>query len=133
MSQANEEISPFAAFADEGAAPSPIRPPIRNETAMPQSSPPGGEEDHLERARKRLAELRAEPHDTTGNDVYDALSVQAPPGWSYNWKKAAIYNKDDPAYVAGLQRGGWSFVPASRHMDRLYPGYKGESIIIGGL
>lgn len=90
--------------------------------------------DHEERARKRLAELRAQIGDDFGSDVFiDKFYAVAPPGWSYNWKRFSTWNKEDPQYLASQARFGWSPVPAHRHRELLFPEYADESIIIDGL
>lgn len=90
--------------------------------------------DHEERARKRLAELRAQIGDDFGSDVFiDKFYALAPPGWSYNWKRYSTFNKEDPQYLASQSRFGWSPVPAHRHRELLFPEYADESIIVDGL
>jgi hypothetical protein len=94
-----------------------------------------GAEDHMERARKRLAEIRAlHGDDDDTSDVFiDKWYAQAPTGWTYEWKTHSVWNKEYPQYLTALMRSGWSPVPAARHRDLTYPGYAGESIIIDGM
>ncbi len=90
--------------------------------------------DHEARARARIAEIRAIHGDGDYSDAYvDKWFAAAPPGWVYEWKTFAVWNKEYPQYVSGLQRTGWSAVQAARHPDLLYPEYQGENIIIDGM
>lgn len=116
------------------ANPNSMRDAPRADTATPRGQIPGVE-DHQARADARMAELRA----SMGDDEFDVdnfkdrLFAAEPPGWSYNWKAASVYGKENPQYISGVQRGGWSPVPASRHRDLIYPEYRGETIIVDGL
>ena len=90
--------------------------------------------DHEARARQRVAEIRAIHGDGDFSDTYvDKWFAQAPPGWVYEWKTYAVWNKEYPQYVSGLQRTGWSPVQAARHRELLFPEYEGENIIIDGM
>jgi hypothetical protein len=94
-----------------------------------------GQEDHAERARKRLAEIRAlhGDDDDLSETFVDPWFAQAPPGWTYEWKTHSVFNKENPQYQNMLLRTGWSAVPAHRHRDLTYPGYDGEAIIRDGM
>jgi hypothetical protein len=90
--------------------------------------------DHEARARARVAEIRAIHGDDDFSDAYvDKWFAAAPPGWVYEWKTFAVWNKEYPQYVSGLQRTGWSPVQADRHRELLFPEYEGENIIIDGM
>jgi hypothetical protein len=90
--------------------------------------------DHEARARARIAEIRATHGDEDFSDVYvDKWFAAAPPGWVYEWKTWAVWNKEYPQYVNNLQRTGWSPVQAARHRELLYPEYENENIIIDGM
>jgi hypothetical protein len=90
--------------------------------------------DHLERARKRIAELRQMHGDDDEEESFrDRWYVEAPPGWSYEWKTHSVWNKEYPQYYNTLLRRGWAAVPASRHRNLLYPEYADESIVIEGM
>jgi hypothetical protein len=105
------------------------RPPIRG---ADEKRP--GFDDHLERARKRVAEMRAlHGDDDTGDVFVDKWYAEAPAGWTYEWKTHSVFNKEYPQYMHSLQRTGWSPVPSARHRDLIYPGYTGESIINDGM
>jgi hypothetical protein len=101
-----------------------------------QTRPVGGV-DHIERARKRIAELRAtygdDDQDSVGDAFIDKWYAEAPPGWTYEWKTHSVWNKEYPQYMNNLYRKGWQAVPASRHRDLTFPEYEGESIIIDGM
>ena len=92
--------------------------------------------DHMDRARRRISELRAQygDIDTEESDVYlDRFYAESPPGWTYEWKTHTVFNKTFPHYTTQLLRSGWAPVPANRHRELLYPEYQDESIIIDGL
>ncbi|HEY3623737.1 MAG TPA: hypothetical protein VGL12_15350 [Roseiarcus sp.] len=92
--------------------------------------------DHMERARRRISELRAQygDLDDEDSDVYlDRFYAEAPPGWTYEWKTHTVFNKQFPHYTNQLLRSGWAPVPASRHRELLYPEYTDESVILEGL
>jgi hypothetical protein len=93
--------------------------------------------DHMDRARRRISELRAQygdMDDDNDSDVYlDRFYAESPPGWTYEWKTHTVFNKAFPHYTTQLLRSGWSPVPANRHRELLYPEYTDESIIIDGL
>jgi hypothetical protein len=101
-----------------------------------ESRPIGGV-DHMERARKRIAELRAtygDDDDSPSDDAFiDKWYAEAPGGWTYEWKTHSVWNKEYPQYMNNLYRKGWQAVPASRHRDLMFPEYDGESIIIDGM
>ena len=107
------------------------RPGIRGEDEMRP-----GYVDHVERARRRISELRAQYGDVDDedSDVYlDRFYAESPPGWTYEWKTHTVFNKTFPHYSNQLLRTGWSPVPAGRHRELLFPEYEGESIIVDGL
>lgn len=107
------------------------RPGIRDED---EARP--GYVDHVERARRRISELRAQygDLDEEEGDVYlDRFYAEAPTGWTYEWKTHTVFNKTFPHYTNQLLRSGWSPVPANRHRELLFPEYADESIIIEGL
>lgn len=93
--------------------------------------------DHMERARRRISELRAQYGDMDegeDGDLYlDRFYAESPPGWTYEWKTHTVFNKSFPHYTNQLLRSGWAPVPASRHRELLFPEYTDESIIIDGL
>ena len=92
--------------------------------------------DHMERARRRISELRAQygDLDSGDGDMYlDRFYAESPPGWTYEWKTHSVFNKTIPHYSNQLLRTGWAPVPANRHRELLFPEYTDESIIIDGL
>jgi hypothetical protein len=44
-----------------------------------------------------------------------------PPGWSYEWKRHSVWNKEDPAYMNGLGSVGWTPVMAESHPGVFLP------------
>lgn len=123
----HEELGSFMGAPSNGA-----RPGIRNgEEARP------GYVDHMERARQRISELRAQYGDLDEGDegdlYLDRFYAEAPPGWTYEWKTHTVFNKSFPHYTNQLLRSGWAPVPASRHRELLFPEYTDESIILDGL
>lgn len=108
------------------------RPHYRNATE--EARP--GYIDHVERARRRISELRAQYGDMDDDDsdlVLDRFYAEAPPGWTYEWKTHTVFGKQFPHYSNQLLRSGWSPVPANRHRELLFPEYTDESIIVDGL
>ena len=93
--------------------------------------------DHEDRARRRMAELRMSMGDFEmegdSDDYRDRFAVEAPPGWSYEWKTYTVFNKEFPHYTTSLLRNGWAPVPADRHRHLLWPEYKDQAVIIDGL
>lgn len=92
--------------------------------------------DHMERARERISQLRAQygDMDEEDSDVYlDRFFAESPPGWTYEWKTHTVFGKNFPHYTTQLLRSGWAPVPANRHRELLFPEYVDESIIIDGL
>jgi hypothetical protein len=125
---------PIRGFGGDDDAPSFMgsgRPGIRD---MDETRP--GYTDHMERARRRISELRAQygDMDDEDSDVYlDRFYAESPPGWTYEWKTHTVFGKAFPHYTTQLMRSGWAPVPANRHRELLYPEYDNESIIIDGL
>lgn len=95
-----------------------------------------GEIDHMSRAKEYMAQYRARygDLDQLGEITFDdKWNVEAPPGWTYEWKTFSVWNKEYPQYHNALLRSGWQAVPATRHRDKMVPGSTDESIIIDGL
>lgn len=92
-------------------------------------------DESLDRARRRIAEIRAlqGDDDDLGEGFVDKWYALAPAGWTYEWKTHSVWNKEYPQYFNALLRNGWSAVPASRHRDLVYAGYENENIIIDGM
>lgn len=89
-------------------------------------------EDHKARAEARLQELRGQlPSGGADRDKFWA--PDAPDGWSYEWKRRTIYNKEDPSYAVELLRQGWEPVPLSRHPEMMPRGWNGTTIEVEGL
>lgn len=75
------------------------------------------EEDPRAAAAKRAAELRGHLGDdiVDANDKYHIDTDIIPDGWTYMWRRYAMFNKEDPSYISKLQRSGWEPVPRTRH------------------
>lgn len=78
--------------------------------------PPMREEDSRDAASRRAAQLREHLGDVVeGQDDFYIPLDEIPDGWTYEWKRHAVYGQEDPAYQIQLSRSGWEPVPASRH------------------
>jgi hypothetical protein len=74
------------------------------------------DDNPLERARRRAAELRQ--HGAVNEDFIDEFYVNPndiPDGWSYEWKRKSVLGQEDPGYNVAIARAGWEPVPAARH------------------
>lgn len=120
---------------------SPGRPPVHREivqedapvdTMRNNPRPDVRAEDPRESAAKRTAEILAQLGDSF--DEQDAFFVPEdikPDGWTYQWVRWAVHNKEDPGYISKNERSGWSFVPATRRgHEYLIPHEWKEKIII---
>lgn len=89
-------------------------------------------ESSLERAKRRAAELRG--HIDSVEDSTDEFFVPpeiVPDGWTYEWKRKMVFNKEDPSYAVQLSREGWEAVPLNRckrHRAMMPQGWEGETI-----
>lgn len=84
-------------------------------------------------AKARAAELRQHFSDNpTGVDTFDCRRLE-PEGWSYEWKRKTVYNKEDPTYATTVARAGWDPVPAGRHPELTPPNHNGGTIERDGL
>jgi hypothetical protein len=63
-------------------------------------------------------------------DRYYVQPGKIPDGWSYEWKRWAVMNQEDPSYLISLQENGWEAVPAGRHPELVANGVNGEAAII---
>ncbi|MEN6608593.1 MAG: hypothetical protein ABFD60_15210 [Bryobacteraceae bacterium] len=90
------------------------------------------EESSLERAKRRAAELRG--HIDGVEDSTDEFFVPPeiiPDGWTYEWKRKMVLNKEDPSYAVQLSREGWEAVPLNRckrHRAMMPQGWDGPTI-----
>src|ERR1700679_3928780 len=88
------------------------------------------EEDPRTRAARRAAELE----DHWGGDNYqtaDKFYIDpriVPDGWTYEYRRIAIWGKPDPSYEVQLANAGWEPVPAYRHAEMMPAGYEGATI-----
>lgn len=99
-----------------------------------RAGPRGNGIDHAERAKKRMAEIRAMMGEDNEDAAFeDRFYAEAPPGWVYEWKLFSAFNKEYPQYLARMARNGWSPVEATRHKHLLFDGYMEETIIVDGL
>ena len=99
--------------------------------------PSGGmaipEEDPRARAAARLAELEAHwggdlPPDMDTSDKFYIDPRIIPDGWDYQWWPFQVLGKEDPSGWTGVESGGWTSVPLSRHPEMMPDGWKGYSI-----
>lgn len=100
------------------------RPPMR--TSM--------REDDLARAAERTREILGDDSMlTTGEDKFHVDESVIPDGWTYEWKRNTVYNKEDPQYRTIIDRGGWTNVPTARHPELMPPGSPDAFIHLDGL
>jgi hypothetical protein len=72
-------------------------------------------ESSLDRARRRAAELRGHIDGVEeSTDEFFVPQEIIPEGWTYEWKRKMIFNKEDPSYAVQLSREGWEAVPLNR-------------------
>ena len=90
------------------------------------------EEDPLERARKRAAEI-IDHFDGSFDGADEFAAPQAPPGWKYEWRTWTVLNKEDPTYQVSLARMGWTPVPVSRHPEMMPAGTDGAILRKGNM
>jgi hypothetical protein len=77
-------------------------------------------DDARARAEARAAEIRNNRGSLDdGIDEFYVDPSSVPDGWSYEWKRHTLLNKEDPAYQVQLARGGWEPVPAERHPEMM--------------
>jgi hypothetical protein len=86
------------------------------------------EEDSRTRAARRAAELMEHIGELDGQDEFAIDPRVIPDGWSYEWKRHTILNKEDPSYQVSLARTGWEPVPAYRHPEMMPEKHTGETI-----
>jgi hypothetical protein len=85
------------------------RPPMR---------PPMREEDPRAAAARRAAEIRG--HLGNLDEGVDKFALPpAPDGWTYEWKRRAVFGKEDHSHMLALKRMGWEEVPAARYPDMM--------------
>jgi len=90
--------------------------------------------DDLARAKARAAEILGDDSMlTTGEDKYHVDPSVIPDGWTYEWKRNTVYNKEDPQYRTIVDRGGWTNVPTERHPELMPPGSPDKFIHLDGL
>ena len=88
------------------------------------------EEDPRTRAARRAAELE----DHWGGDdrqTADKFAIDpkiVPDGWSYEFRRVAIWGKEDPSYQVELAHAGWDAVPAYRHPEMMPANSKSATI-----
>jgi len=86
------------------------------------------EESPLARAARRAAEIKGSGGlEFDGTDEYYIDPRIIPEGWSYEWKREAVYGQRDDTYQQSLKQSGWEEVPYSRHPDK-FPKGKGNTI-----
>jgi len=99
-----------------GASPTPSPAVPRQEMRKPMR-----DEDPRDAAAKRTAEILGHLNGDLGdaaNEFYFDISI-IPDGWTYEWKRHTVFNKEDPGYTVQLRRTGWEPVTAGRHPDMM--------------
>lgn len=68
-------------------------------------------------------------------DKYDlkSLGINAPDGWTYEWKRKTIAGMEDVDHLNGLAENGWSAVPSDRHATNFNFKSKTGEIVRDGL
>jgi hypothetical protein len=90
--------------------------------------------DDRARADARTAEILGDDSMlTTGEDKFHVDPSVVPDGWTYEWKRWTVYNKEDPQYRTVIDRGGWENVPTERHPELMPPGSAEAFIHLDGL
>jgi hypothetical protein len=106
-----------AVEAAEAAAAAPPPPPAdtRGDPRGDMRGDPRGLSPR-EAADARAAEILGHMGDMDeGTDEFFIDPADIPEGWSYEWKRRLLLNKEDPAYEVAVARTGWTAVPAARH------------------
>lgn len=104
--------------------------------ARREARPSMREEDPRERAKKRAAQIREQRGDIGDDDgVNDFWAPDAPPGWTYEWKRRLSAGQEDPTHMVELLRDGWEPVPTSRHPEMMpgngnYPNIERKGMIL---
>ena len=99
----------------------------QTEVSSPRQSmrPDLREESPLERAKRRVAELKGHVGGSLdeGVDKFFIPLEIIPEGWTYEWKRKLLVGQEDPSYQVNLARQGWEPVPASRHRSMMPEGH----------
>ena len=66
--------------------------------------------------------------DEEGVDEFYIPPEIIPNGWTYEWKRRLLLNKEDPAYEVAVARTGWIAVPTSRHPNMMPSGTTSQTI-----
>ena len=78
-------------------------------------------ENSRDAAARRTAEILGHLNGDIGSGTdefyFDVTAI--PEGWTYEWKRDKVFNKEDPAYTVALRRMGWEAVPSGRHPDMM--------------
>ena len=88
--------------------------------ARREQRPEMRQDDPRERAKKRaqqIRELKGDGDDNSGGN--DFWAPDAPPGWTYEWKRHLVAGQEDPTHMVELLRDGWEPVPTSRHPEMM--------------
>jgi hypothetical protein len=97
---------------------------------------PEKDESPIERAARKVAEFRAHNAGVTDDDTQNEFFIpegDKPEGWTYEWKRQVTAGATDQAYEVQLLRGGWEYVPVSRHPSMMQSGYTGDQITRKGM
>jgi len=110
---------------------------IENAVPRPEMRSEMREDDPLERARRRTAELRGQlEHVNEGGDKYYVDPQIIPEGWAYEWKRRLLLGAEDPSHMVELARAGWEPVPLNRdnaHRAMMPANWSGNTIERDGM
>ncbi len=95
---------------------------------------PPREEDPRARAARRAAELRDVVNTIVDSSDEFYISPEViPDGWTYEWKTAQVYGKDESSRMLEFRRTGWEEVPTRRHPEMMPLGTDAQFITRKGM
>ena len=104
------------------------------EVRAPAYREPPREEDPRARAARRAAELRDVVNTIVDSSDEFYISPEViPDGWTYEWKTAQVYGKDESSRMLEFRRTGWEEVPTRRHPEMMPLGTDAQFITRKGM
>ena len=95
---------------------------------------PPREEDPRARAARRAAELRDVVNTIVDSSDEFYISPEViPDGWTYEWKTAQVYGKDESSRMLEFRRTGWEEVPTRSHPEMMPLGTDAQFITRKGM